>query len=96
MRQRAARIPAGAGGAIRIHCIRRFLNNIRLTGAQILADDVATKGGHRHAGDLEQAHLIFGNTHLCQRVINDHAQFGMKTHLKRIAAHENQPGKNLK
>jgi len=54
---------------------------------EILAHDVAHEGAGAHGADFEQTHLLTGETHLRERVIDDHAQLGMEKKLKRIAAH---------
>ena len=56
-------------------------------GPEILAHDVAHEGAGAHGADFEQTHLLTGETHLREGVINDHAELGVEKKLKRIAAH---------
>ena len=62
-------------------------------GPEILAYDVAHESAGTHGADFEQTHLLTGETHLRERVVDDHAELGMKMNLERIAAHNNHFGK---
>jgi hypothetical protein len=54
---------------------------------QVLAHDGAHESAGAHRGELEQTHLLAGQSHLRDWVIDDHAQFWVKAHLESIAAH---------
>jgi hypothetical protein len=56
-------------------------------GAEIFAYDVANERAGAHGADFEQTHLLTGETHLRDGVLDHHAELGMKKKLKRIAAH---------
>jgi hypothetical protein len=56
-------------------------------GAEIFVHDVANEGAGPHGADFEQTHLLTGEAHLRDGVVDHHAELGMKKKLKRIAAH---------
>ena len=62
---------------------------------EILAHDVAHEGAGAHGADFEQTHLLTGEAHLRERVVDDHAELGMEKKLKRIAAHNALRGKKM-
>lgn len=56
-------------------------------GAEILAHDVANERAGAHGADFEQTHLLTGEAHLRDGVVDHHAELGMEKKLKHIAAH---------
>ncbi|HKS56371.1 MAG TPA: hypothetical protein VJS12_13855 [Steroidobacteraceae bacterium] len=62
-------------------------------GAEVFAHDVANERAGAHGADFEQTHLLTGETHLRDGVVDHHAELGMKKKLKRIAAHNALRGK---
>src|SRR4029078_8230392 len=79
--------PAPARGGIDRHSRSVLPALLVAAGPEILAHDVAHEGAGAHGADFEQTHLLTGEAHLRERVVDDHAELGMEKKLKRIAAH---------
>ena len=77
-----------ARGAISFDSSAAFFELCIGARSQILADDRAKKCACTHGRQLEEAHLLAREAHLSNRIIDDHAQFRVKAHLKSIAAHD--------
>ena len=75
--------------AIRFDRTRRLTRRFARARAQILADDATHERAGGHRADLEQAHLLAGQAHLRDGIVDHHAELGMKMNLERIAAHNN-------
>src|SRR5688572_18903522 len=82
--------------AIRRHSRSVLPRLLVAAGPEILAHDVAHERAGAHGADFEQTHLLTGEAHLRERVVDDHAELGMKMNLKRIAAHNALRGKNIR
>ena len=76
-------------GAIGFDGARRLTRWFTRARAQVLADDATHERAGGHGADLEQAHLLAGQTHLRDGIVDHHAELGMKMNLERIAAHNN-------
>src|ERR1043165_1044145 len=67
---------AGTRRAIRGHSRCILTRLLVAAGPEILAHDVAHERAGAHGADFEQTHLLTGETHLRDGVINDHAELG--------------------
>jgi hypothetical protein len=77
----------GARFAIGAHSIRVFISCFHWASGQVFVHDGLQKRACAHCTDFEEANLFASQTHLSDGIIDDHAEFGMETNLKRIAAH---------
>jgi len=83
-----------ASFAIDTHRIGVFIRRFDRAGRQILIHNGLHERTGTHCADFKQADLFARQTHLRHRVVNDYAQFGMKTDLKSVTheKHQAPPG----
>ena len=79
---------SAASGPIAVHGLAVF-RGLRFGALrQILADDRAHERRRRHRAYLEKAHLLFCQSHLRDRIVNDDTQLGVELNLEGIGAHD--------
>jgi len=78
----------GAGSAIGSHGVGVIVRRVDRARSQVFIDDSLQECACAHRANFEEANLFAAQSHLRDGVVNDHAQLGMETNLKRISAHE--------